>query len=107
MFKPIPRENNDHSQKTRLQHVKSGEKKLLKLRQKFFQQKIKKDNAVIKTTCIQFIDFLVKKKKTTSDEVSSLIQGLQKTILTLQHQQAKILMAKQKNTKHIKRFPKT
>lgn len=102
MLKLIPQEkpeNNTCKSKNGSQKNRRKNKTLApKLRQKF-EYEMKNEKNILHTICIKMVNFVKNEKAHTCDDVSELIHGLQKSILSLQRQRQKMVWHEQKKRK--------
>jgi len=98
MLKPIPSENPE-------QIIKKTAKKARRFMasgpgvkampaacslQRKWSEDVKKDRHVIKSACLRMVKFLEKNGRSTTSEIGEMIDGLRRSVLSLERERARI-----------------
>jgi len=107
MLKPIPSENPEHiisktsKQAKRFMASVQGVKVLpvASSLQRRWSDDVKKDRRVIKLACWRLLKFLERKGRISSAEIGEMIDGLRRSVLSLERERIRIFKREQRKKK--------
>lgn len=99
MLKPIPQENSDNTVVLKKKKRRSEKSKPSPSLQKVTQTNLNKDREIIQKVSVKFFQFVKSNNQQNEEEVSDLIHGLQRSVLSLERHRYRLMVEKNKKKK--------